>query len=119
MKYPDTWNRQQPVNEDVLAQENRQYTGTGGVSAGNRAQGFIPAFLDTETGDIYRSRFPNGHPAPVHLLAGLPDELFAGNSKPNGRRVIKCTVISGFILDGTFYSREEAALASGAMKQLH
>jgi hypothetical protein len=119
MKDPDTYTRLQPITEEILALENRQYTGTSGISANNRDQGFIPAFLDTETGNVYRSRFPNGRPAPIHVLAGLPDELVEANSQSNGHRVIKSSVVSGFVLDETFYSREEASQAAGALKQLH
>jgi len=118
MKNPDTQTRLQPVTEETLARENHQFTGTGGVSAINRDQGFIPAFLDTETSNVYRSRFPNGRPAPIHVLGGLPVELVEANSHSSGHRVIKSSVISGFVLEETFYSREEAAQAA-ALKQIH
>lgn len=118
MKDPDTQTRLQPITEEILAQENLRYTGTGGVSINNRGQGFIPAFLDTKTGNVYRSRFPNGRPAPIHVLGGLPEELVETNSHSNGQRVIKSSVVSGFVLEETFYSREEAAQAA-ALKQIH
>ena len=94
-------------NSGVLVRENLKYTGTGGVSANNQDKGFVPAFMDTETGNIYRSRFANGLPAPIHVLAGLPQKLIEKNS-----------VISGFLRAETFYSREEAlrAAASGCMQ---
>ena len=62
-------------SKETLAQENRQYANTGGVSAINRSQRFIPAFYDTATGRAYRSRFADGRPAPIHLLDGLPESL--------------------------------------------
>ena len=116
MKDFDTQTRLQPTTDESLVQENRQYRGTGGLSSNNRSQGFTPAFLDTRTGNIYRSRFPDGRPASVHVLAGLPEELVENNNRSNGHRVIKRTVISGFILEATFYSREEAA---AALKKVH
>lgn len=118
MKNLDTLPRLQPVSEETLAQENLQYTGSGGVSANNREQGFIPAFLDTETGTVYRSRFPDGRPAPVHILSGLPEELVETSVQSNGQRTIKHSVVSGFVLENAFYSRDEAANAT-ALKQVH
>ncbi|HYQ71148.1 MAG TPA: hypothetical protein VET88_04365 [Gammaproteobacteria bacterium] len=116
MKNPDIQPRLQTISEETLARENLRYTGTGGVSANNRNRGFVPAFLDTETGKVYRSRFPNGKPAPVHVLAGLPDELVDANCPSGGYRSIKHSVVSGFILEDRFYSRESAAqaVASGS-----
>ena len=114
MKNPDRQPRLQTITEDTLAQENHQYTGTGGVSANNRDQGFIPAFMDTETGNVYRSRFSDGKPAPVHVLAGLPDELVDADCQSNSNRSIKHSVVSGFIHEDHFYSREEAAQAAAS-----
>ena len=52
-----------------LRNENRAFRGTGGVSAGNRTSGFIPAFCDTTTGRVEPSRLADGRLAPMHLLA--------------------------------------------------
>jgi hypothetical protein len=57
---------------NTLQTQNRQFSGTGGVSAENRAQRFRPAFMDRRTGEVYPSRFGDGRPAPIHLLDGLP-----------------------------------------------
>ena len=118
MKDFETRTRLQPVTNETLAQENLHYTGSGGISANNREQGFIPAFLDTETGKVYRSRFADGRPAPVHVLSGLPDELVESCAPSNGQRAIKDSVVSGFVRNELFYSREEAARAA-ALKQIH
>lgn len=93
------------MNSGSLARENLQYTGTGGVSANNRDKGFIPAFMDTETGNIYRSCFANGMPAPVHVLAGLPENLIGKGSLDADKHYIvdplklriKCGVDFSFI----------------------
>jgi hypothetical protein len=114
MKDSDIQPRLQTISEETLAQVNLRYTGTGGVSANNRNQGFIPAFMDTETGNVYRSRFPDGKPAPIHVLAGLPNELLDADRQLNGHRSIKHSVISGFILEDRFYSREAAAQATAS-----
>ena len=94
-----------------LAKENAAFRGTGGVSRGNKAHGFRPAFLDFATMTIYPSRFANGRLAPCHILDGLPDEAVQSRM-PDGRVAqAKCTVISGFERDGFFYTRRAAARA--------
>lgn len=61
---------------------------------------FSPAFLDTETRTVYRSRFFDGRPAPCHLLEGLPPAVV-------GKRSLVC----GFLRKGRFYTRAQAAAA--------
>jgi hypothetical protein len=99
----------QAMTNDRLARENAIYQGSGGVSAGNREHGFTPGFLDCETGAVYPSCGCDGMPAPVHLLDGLPDHLVEARS--TGGRVlrIKCSIVSGFLCAGRFYTRAEAA----------
>lgn len=102
------------MSTETLRQENRIFLGTGGVSANNRQQGFRPGFLDRDTGRIFPSRFRDGRPATFHLLDGLPDELTIRDA--SGRvRAARPSVMSGFILGGRFYSREEAARAVEAV----
>lgn len=99
----------QVMTLNVLKAQNCQFAGTQGVSQGNRRQGFIPGFLDKETGRMYVSCKADGSPVPFHLLDGLPDELILSRS-PSGQVVaIKGTVIAGFIRCGCFYTREQAA----------
>lgn len=91
----------------TLESENRHYAGSGGTSPENRHLGLVPGFLDRRSGKVYRSRFANGQPAPVHVLEGLPSHLRAGHSRSqstSGQRLI-----SGFLLGGRFYNRDEAA----------
>ena len=95
----------------ALRRENDVYHGTGGVSSGNAAHGFLPAFFDTVTGRCYLSRFADGQLAPVHLLDGLPDCAILKRDA-QGRVVAAVpTLTSGFFLDGKFFTREEAAQA--------
>jgi len=103
MKTSNNQTQQQTVINKRLTQENQRYFSTGGVSKNNRSDGFVPAFLDANTGDIYRSCFENGLPAPIHILTSIPAEIL--NS-----------IISGFLLNKTFYTREEAATA---IKNMH
>ena len=104
--------RNAAVTEQSLERENLRHRGTGGRSADNRSLGFRPAFQDLETRAIYLSRFANGCPAPCHVLDGLPRELVL-RRRPCGRvAAVKPSLVSGFVRDGCFYTREEAALVA-------
>lgn len=97
------------MSEQVLQRENVEFRGTGGRSQENRRRGFQPAFMDVETLAVYPSCFANGSPAPFHLLDGLPPEVVLSRT-PTGRvAAAKASVVSGFILDDVFYTREAAA----------
>ena len=99
----------QVVTERALGQENLAFAGTGGLSAENRSRGFHPAFLDSDTGVVYSSCYANGRPAPFHLLDGLPEMLVVARH-PTGRvAAVKKSITSGFLRDGRFYTRSEAA----------
>jgi hypothetical protein len=95
-----------PLN---LQQENFAYKGSGGISAGNRSLGFRPAFRNLETGIVYPSRFADGRPAPIHMIDGLPDDLVVARSASGRATAVSDSVQSGFLLDGCFYDRQEAA----------
>ena len=103
--------RMRPVGltADVLRQQNRVFRGTGGVSAGNRSQGFAPAFLDTRTGAVYRACFADGRPAPMHLLEGLPSAVVAERDAGGRVTAILSSVMAGFVRGTQFFTREQAA----------
>ena len=117
MNKPATYNSQR-FDLEALRRENLQFADTTGVSANNRGLGFVPAFMDTETGNVYLSRFANGTPAPIHVLAGLPDDLTEAHGESAAALSIKSSVISGFVREDTFYSREQAAQAT-ALGRMH
>lgn len=72
--------------------------------------GFHPAFRNNASGSIYLSRYADGRPAPMHLVANLPPDL-AQEWTPEGRvSSLKASVISGYVRAGRFYTREEAAV---------
>jgi hypothetical protein len=103
------------LNDARLECENRWFAGTGGRSEENRPCGFRPAFMDADTRSVYGSCFADGTPAPVHLLDGLPDEVVLTRD-PSGRvRAAKASVIAGFVLEGRFFTREEAGRLASAM----
>ena len=94
-----------------LYEENEYYHNTGGVSENNRSRGFIPAFMDTATGNAYPSRFANGELAPVHLFDGLPDTLVKKSVVTGRTYALRDGLVSGFLLGRIFYTRAEAAMA--------
>lgn len=103
--------RQALLSAGSLAEQNSTYRGSGGVSAVNHRHGFRPAFLDLVSGVTYLSCFANGCAAPVHVLDGLPDELVVERD-PQGRiTAVREGIIAGFMCDGAFYTREQAARA--------
>ena len=99
------------MSESLLRRQNQEHAGTGGRSEANRDLGFQPAFLDFETQVIYRSRFADGRPAPVHVLDGLPDEVVADRAESGRVVTAKATLIAGFMRNGYFYTRTAAARA--------
>lgn len=101
-----------------LARENHQFLGTGGRSQENRGFGFRPAFLDSETGVVYASRFSDGSEAPFHLLDGLPDIVVLRRHATGRVAAVKSSLVSGFLRDGAFYGREEAAAFVAATEEL-
>ncbi len=95
-----------------LQVENDSFAGTTGVSELASSKRFIPAFKDSESGRVELSCFANGAPAPVHVLEGLPVD-WATRLDDEGRPAeLKSTIISGFMREEVFYTREEAAQAS-------
>lgn len=104
-----------PLTPERLREENVAFAGTGGVSRENRSGGFSPAFYDTESGFVQVARFGDGAPTPMHLLDGLPDE-WVKRRRPSGSVVaVKDSVIAGFVRQGRFYTRQQAAEAMGAL----
>jgi hypothetical protein len=97
------------LTKTSLALETANYCGTGGVSENNRSLGFQPAFIDRETCTVHLSRFPDGRLAPCHLLDGLPAELVLARDELGHVTRVKASVVSGFVRDRRFYTRDEAA----------
>jgi hypothetical protein len=102
------------MTDSRLELENVRYAGSGGVSRANRRYGFRPAFMDLETAAVYPARFADGRPAPFHLLDGLPDELVLARDAAGRVAAVRPSVISGFVQQGRFYTRDEAAEALAA-----
>ncbi len=101
---------------EALRDENDAFRGTGGISEESQAWGFKPAFYDMETATVHPSKFPNGSEAPMHVLDGLPAELIVSRQKNGKVNSVKRGVISGFVQNNRFYTREQAALATAQMR---
>jgi hypothetical protein len=69
------------LTTSALALESANYRGTRGVSENNRCAGFLPAYIDRQSGIVHLSRFADGRRAPCHLLDGLPHELVIARDK--------------------------------------
>ena len=98
-----------PLTQKRIHLENLAFAGTGGVSPENRSCRFEPAFRDERTGRVELARYANGHPAPMHLMDGLPSEWVAARNADGRVAALKSGVIAGFVRDGRFYTREQAA----------
>lgn len=101
------------MSRKTLRIQNRAFAGTGGVSCGNRKWGFVPGFMDFETGCMYLSCTADGRPSPIHLLDGLPASLVIQRTATGRVCAVKGSVVAGFIRGGRFYTREQLANASG------
>jgi len=97
------------LSKRYLELEQAANRGSGGVSGDNRHLGFVPAFMDTSTGNVYPCAFADGRPAAVHVLDGLPEELVVARDRYGRPSHVVGTVIAGFSLDSRFYTREQAA----------
>lgn len=95
----------------ALHRQNRRFAGSGGVSRENRAQGFVPAFYDTGSHRTVISHFANGVAAPIHVLEGLPEEWVVARDACGRVKAVKDSVVAGFLRQGKFYTREQAAQA--------
>jgi hypothetical protein len=72
-----------------LAQENQQFSGTGGVSENNAHARFAPASF--------------------HMLEGLPEEWVVERDVKGRVVTVKTSIVSGFIRMGQFFTWQEAA----------
>jgi hypothetical protein len=98
-----------PLTRNRIRRENLAFAGTGGVSPENRCRRFAPAFRDEVTGQVELSRYANGCIAPMHLIDGLPREWICDRDCQGRPAAVKATIIAGFVRDGRFYTREQAA----------
>ncbi|WP_286238085.1 hypothetical protein [Neptuniibacter halophilus] len=92
-----------------LLRENQVYAASGGVSAGNRHCGFRPAFMDSLTGETVLCCFADGRPSPCHYLETVPADWVTRRDEQGRVTEIRESIVSGFVSQGQFYTRQEAA----------
>lgn len=98
-----------PNNQFAVSEASEMYIGTCGESATACTRKFVPAFRNNADGRVERARFPNGKPAPMHLIAALPKEWAVRCDIDGNVLEIGEDIEAGFLRDGCFYTREEAA----------
>ncbi len=97
------------MNQQTLSQENGRFEGTAGVSQNNRSAGFTPAFQDRATGRVELARLATGSVATMHVISWLP-AAWAKAFDADGKIIeLKDDVVCGFVRDGEFFTREQAA----------
>ncbi len=98
-----------PLTKTRLRHDNLAFAGTAGVSPVSRQARFEPAFRDEETGLVALSRYASGAPAPMHLMDGLPEDWVTDRDARGCPCALKPSIVAGFVRDGEFYTREQAA----------
>ncbi len=97
------------MDRHTLHRENLAFAGTGGVSEHASVSGFSPAFLDKHSGRVEIARMRGGQPAPVHLIDWLPREWASVIGTDGSVVSLRDGIIAGFVKDGVFLTREQAA----------
>ena len=97
------------LSYQALRQQNSRFRNTGGVSKENRDRGFKPAFHDRQSQRTELARFRDGRPAPCHLLEGLPVDWVEKRTTSGTVLAVRSSIVAGFVRDGQFYTRQEAA----------
>ena len=99
------------MTDSTLLRENQQFAGTAGLSRNNASKRFVPAFRNEATGEVALARFADGRVAPMHLLIALPEAWAAARDAKGQICEVVRSVVAGFVRDGQFYTRAEAAAA--------
>ena len=99
----------QVIAEMTPGAESARHRGGADLAAESGDDRFAPAFLDSATGKVHLSRYADGRPAPFHTPDGLPSALVLMRNVRGGVARVKPSVVSGFVRDGRFYTRAEAA----------
>lgn len=107
----------QSMSAERRIKEHVAHVGGAAVSASNHDCGFRPAFRDLESGRVVLARFKDGSPAPMHVLEGLPEEWVLERDAAGAVVAVKSSVIAGFLREGRFCTREQAAAIAGEIKR--
>lgn len=94
--------------ENQNVEQGTQQRNNHGFNFTNRAHlGFLPAFQDRETGETHLSLNAKGAISPIHLLDGLPEEWVEERDSKGRARVVKASIVAGYMRDGRFYTSRE------------
>ena len=97
-----------------LKEESTSFFQSGAVS--EKCSSFCkPCFLNKATGEIFLSQYPNGIACPFHNLNGLPEEVVLRRGNDGSVIEVLPTIISGFVKDNKFYSRDEIKVLLGKL----
>ena len=97
------------LSTQSLKHQNREFKETGGISSNNRQLQFVPAFKDTETGEVCTICNPDGSPSLIHNLNAAPRSWIVQQDASGRVLALKGTIVAGFVLDQIFYTRQQAA----------
>ena len=89
--------------------ENLAYQGTLGLSENNRGKGFLPAFRHEASGQVHIACNKDGSTCTFHLIDWLPQEWATAHTDDGRVLCLSSGITAGFVRDGIFYTREEAA----------
>ena len=99
----------QITTQRSLVEESARFVGSCGDSATATQHHFLPAFCNRADGRVELAKLPNGQNAPMHLICALP-EAWASKCDSDGTVVeLIDGIVAGFVRNGHFYTREEAA----------
>ena len=99
-------------NQHAVTAESQPYNGTCGESVVACQHQFIPAFCNSADGRVELARLPNGKPAPMHLISALPQAWAARCDNDGNVLELIDSIVAGFVKNGRFYTREQAAAES-------
>jgi len=90
-----------------LGDEVKQFKGTGGISSENK---LTAGFRHKKTGEIFEAKDETGRNTSIHLLGGIPAKYVTEVDPRDGVTIaVSGDIEAGFIKDGKFLTREEAA----------
>jgi hypothetical protein len=95
------------IDTAEILEQRKLYDRMPGVSFGNLCFGFMPAFMDFESGETHLSVNPNGSIALIHSLDSLPLEWISGWDQAGKATDIKESVAAGFVRGGDFFTLDE------------
>ncbi len=105
----DNIDMNRPLSPTVLAEENRRFADTRGVSTNCASMRFLPAFRDSVSGETHLSLLPDGSVAPLHLLDTLPEHWVLERDFRQRITAVRSSIVAGFVRNGKFYTRDQLA----------